>query len=170
MNKKVLFICQAAIIAALYVVFGFVSGALGLSSGAIQVRISDALCVLVAFTPAAIPGVTLGCLLYNFLSGCILIDVCLGTLATLIGCLLGWVIVKALKEKIKVLAVAVPIPYVLANALIVPYVLTFYGVDSAYWINFLTVGLGEVIACVVLGLALFYAVYPVRHRIFGTEK
>ena len=72
-NTKIttLFIAQAAIIAALYTALTFISAALGLSSGVIQCRISEALCILPLFTTAAIPGLTLGCVISNLLTGCV---------------------------------------------------------------------------------------------------
>ncbi|MBR4018021.1 MAG: QueT transporter family protein, partial [Clostridia bacterium] len=72
-------------IAALYVALTFVSAQLGLSSGVIQLRLSEALCILPIFTPAAIPGLAIGCLLANAMTGCIVLDVILGSVATLIG-------------------------------------------------------------------------------------
>ena len=85
MNKRVKFICHAALIAAIYVLLTYLAAAMGLSSGVIQVRFSEALCILPYFTAAAIPGVTLGCLLANILTGCAFWDIVFGTLATLIG-------------------------------------------------------------------------------------
>ncbi len=87
MNKKVLFTSQAALIAALYVVLTFVSNAFGMASGAVQVRISEALTILPFFTPAAVPGVTIGCLLSNLFTGCAPLDILFGTCATLLGAL-----------------------------------------------------------------------------------
>ena len=84
-NKKLVFICQAAVIAALYVVLTYVFSAF--ASGVIQVRVSEALTVLPAFTPAAIPGLVIGCLLSNTLTGCVLLDIIFGSVATLIGAL-----------------------------------------------------------------------------------
>ena len=84
-RSNVRFLCYAATIAALYVALTLISGALGLASGAIQIRISEALCVLPVFTPAAIPGVTIGCLIYNIIGSGNILDVVFGTLATLIG-------------------------------------------------------------------------------------
>ena len=84
-NKKVLFVVQAALIAAIYVVLTYFISAFNLASGAIQVRISEALTVLPYFTPAAIPGLAIGCFLSNLLTGCLPIDVLFGTFATLIG-------------------------------------------------------------------------------------
>ncbi len=68
-NKKVLFAVQAAMIAALYVVLTYITNLLGLASGTIQVRFSEALCILPVFTPAAIPGLFIGCLISNLITG-----------------------------------------------------------------------------------------------------
>ena len=84
-NKKVLFIVQAAMIAALYVVLTYITNLLGLASGSIQIRFSEALCILPVFTPAAIPGLWLGCLLANTLTGAIVYDIVFGSIATLLG-------------------------------------------------------------------------------------
>lgn len=146
MNKKVFFIVQAGIIAALYVVLTFIANAFGLASNVIQVRFSEALTVLPFFTPAAIPGLTIGCLLANILTGCALPDIFFGTLATLIGAIFTYLLRKS-----KWLA---PIPPIVANTLIIPFVLYYaYGI-SPLWFSFLTVGAGEIISCGILGLIL----------------
>lgn len=163
MNKKVLFITQAAVIAALYVVLTYFIAAFNLASGAIQCRISEALTILPVFTPAAIPGVFIGCLLSNILLGNALLDIILGSLATLIGALGTWCLKK--------LWFAAPIPPIVANAFIVPFVLRYaYGVGDAYWYLVLTVGAGEIISCYILGLVLYFALKPISHRIFRTEE
>lgn len=150
-KMSILFIVQAGVIAALYVVLTFLSHLANLDSGVIQVRISEALCVLSAFTPAAIPGLTIGCFLSNLMNGCIWQDILFGTLATFLGALLGYLL-----RKISIWLV--PIPTVLANALIVPFVLVYaYGVPDAWWFCFLTVGAGELIAAYVLGMILYFA-------------
>ena len=87
MSKKTAYITQAALIAALYTVLTMIAAGFDLASGAIQVRFSEALTIMPFFTPAAIPGLTLGCLLSNILTGCVLPDVIFGTLATLLGAL-----------------------------------------------------------------------------------
>ena len=74
-DKKVLFITQASMIAALYVVLTLLANALGLANYAIQIRFSEALTILPFFTPAAIPGLTIGCLLSNLLTGCMPLDI-----------------------------------------------------------------------------------------------
>lgn len=150
MNKKVLFITEGAIIAALYVILTYVSNAFGLASGVIQVRISEALIILAIYNKAVIPGVTVGCFLANFLTGCVWVDILCGSAATFIGAVGAYAL-----KKHKYLA---PLPNVLSNAIIVPFVLIFaYGVSDAYWYCFLTVGAGEVISGVILGIILLLA-------------
>ena len=144
------FLCISALIAALYVALTYLAAAMGLASGAIQVRFSEALCILPYFTPAAIPGVTIGCLLSNLLTGGAPLDVMFGTLATLIGA-----VVARLLHKYKWL---VPLPSVLSNMAIIPPILIFvYGVDDAYSYLVLTVGIGEVISIYGIGMILLYA-------------
>ena len=158
MNKRVKFICHAAIISALYVALTYIAAAMGLASGAIQVRFSEALCILPFFTSAAIPGVTIGCLLSNLLTGCAVLDIIFGTLATLIGAL-----VARLLRKYKWL---VPLPSVLSNMAIVPPVLMFvYHVEDAYPYLLLTVGIGEVISIYGIGMLLLLALEK-RKNIF----
>ena len=84
-NSKALFIAHAAIIAALYVVLTLIANAMGLANYAIQVRFSEALTILPYFTPAAIPGLFVGCILSNIITGCVPLDVLFGSLATLFG-------------------------------------------------------------------------------------
>ena len=136
------------VIAALYVVLTMVSAAFGLASGVIQVRLSEALCILPVLTPAAVPGLTLGCLLANLITGCAPWDVVFGSLATLLGA----VGTRVLKDK----PFLAWIPPVGSNMAIVPIVLMkVYGVEDAWWYLALTVGAGEVIACGILGLLLW---------------
>ncbi len=143
-------LCIGAVVAALYVVLTIVANAMGLASGAIQVRLSEALTIMPCFTPAAIPGLFIGCILANVITGCAALDVVFGSIATLIGALGTY----CLRKK----PWAAWFPPVLSNAIIVPFVLQYaYGVEDAWWYLFLTVGAGEVIACGVLGLALYYA-------------
>ncbi len=159
MNKKVLFITQAAVIAALYVVLTALASALGLSSMAIQVRFSEALTVLPYFIPSAIPGVTIGCFLANILTGGAVLDIVFGTLATLIGSVCSYLL-----RKHKWL---VPLPSIIANVIIVPWVLkTAYGLQDAYWYLMITVGIGEVISCYILGMILLFALDKHKKVIF----
>ena len=159
-SGKVLFIAQAAMIAAIYVVLTLIGASF--SYGEVQVRISEALTILPAFTPAAIPGVFLGCLISNILGGCILPDIIFGSLATLIGAVFTWM----LRNKSKYLA---PLPPIIANVIVVPFVLKYgYMVPLPIPFMMLTVGIGEVISCGVLGLILYTALNRHRGLLFKT--
>ena len=145
-NKKVLFLTQAAMIAAIYVVLTIIFRPF--SFGEIQVRIAEALTILPVFTPAAIPGLFIGCLIGNLLGGSVLWDVIFGSFATLIGALFTYL----LRNRSKYLA---PLPPILANTVIVPFVLYYaYGVNLPIPLMMLTVGIGEVISAGVLGTVL----------------
>ena len=155
-ENRTLFITSAAFIAALYVVLTFLANAFGLASGVIQVRLSEALCILPFFTPAAIPGLFIGCLLANLLTGCCLLDIVFGSLATLIGASLGYFFRKY--------KYVIPVPTILANAFIVPFVLIYgYGEPLPYWYLFATVGAGEVISAGALGIILMTALMQVPY-------
>ena len=159
-SGKVLFIAQAAMIAAIYVVLTLLGASF--SYGEVQVRISEALTILPVFTPAAIPGVFLGCLISNILGGCILPDIIFGSLATLIGAIFTWM----LRNKSKYLA---PLPPIIANVIVVPFVLKYgYMVPLPIPFMMLTVGIGEVISCGVLGLILYTALNRYRGLLFKT--
>lgn len=146
-RKKIINVSIAAIIAALYVVLTYLASAMGLASFAVQVRFSEALTILPIFTPAAIPGLFIGCLLANILTGCALWDVVFGSLATLVGAL-GTFFLK----KHKILAT---LPPIISNTIIVPFVLlNVYKLEGTYWFFALTVFLGEIISCGVLGSLL----------------
>lgn len=156
-NKKLVFICQAAVIAALYVVLTYVFSAF--ASGVIQVRVSEALTILPAFTPAAIPGLVIGCLLSNTLTGCVLLDIIFGSVATLIGALGSY----ALRRHTWL----VPIPPIVSNMIIVPFVLRYaYGATDAFSFMIATVGAGEIISCYLLGMILYGALKKVNHTLF----
>ena len=147
-QQRVRFVTLAAIIAALYVVLTLVSAAFGLSSGVIQVRISESLCALVFFTPAAIPGMTIGCLVSNLITGANVLDVVFGTLATLFGVWGGYLL-----RKRKWL---VTLPTILANTIIIPLVIVYgFGVkDVALPLVALSVCVGEVISAGIFGMGL----------------
>ena len=159
-NKKVLFLTQAAVIAAIYVVLTIFISAFNLASGAIQVRISEALTILPFFTPAAIPGLFVGCLIGNLFGGAIPLDIIFGSLATLIGACGTY----ALRKQNKFLA---PVSPIVANTIVVPLVLFYgYGVNIPIPLQMLTVGLGEVLSCGVLGMILLFALEKYRGVIF----
>ena len=174
MNKKVLFLTQSAIIAALYTVLTVLAGSLNLASGVIQVRFSEALTILPAFTPAAIPGLFIGCLSSNILTGCMPLDVVFGSLATLIGAVGTYLLTHKKKDGEwtfkpgKASAILTPIPPILSNTLIVPFVLAYvYGYEGTIPFFMLTVGIGEILSCGVIGLVLYSALLPRRKQIFG---
>ncbi|MBE6563650.1 MAG: QueT transporter family protein [Ruminococcaceae bacterium] len=157
MKKKTKNITHVGVIAAAYTAltcaFAFAA------SGVIQVRVSEALCILPYFTPYAIPGVTLGCLFSNIITGAMTFDVIFGTLATLIGAI-GSYLLRKWKW-------AVPIPPIVANTLIVPQVLKLvYGVPEAVPFLMLTVGIGEIISVGILGMILLFALEKHRKKLF----
>ena len=166
-HSHALFMVQAAMIAAIYVVLTFIANAFGLANHAIQVRISEALTILPYFTPAAIPGLLIGCLISNILTGCILPDIIFGSFATLIGAL-GTYALRNWKW-------CAPVTPILANTLIVPLVLIYGygflidGVSIAYCYGYyaLTVGIGEIISCGIFGMILLFTLEKHTDRIFS---
>lgn len=143
-------VTYSAIIAALYVVLSYCSHLFGLANGAVQVRLSEALTVLPFFTPAAIPGLTIGCLVSNFIMGCLPWDIAFGTLATLLGALGTY----ALRKWHPALA---PLPPIAANTVIVPIVLAkVYGEGAPLYLLAAGIFAGEFVACAVLGIPLLY--------------
>ena len=159
MKNQTLFLTQAAMIATIYVVLTGIAAGFDLANGAIQVRFSEALTVLPFFTPAAVPGLTIGCLLSNILFSGNIFDIIFGTLATLLGALGSY----ALRRNRYLCS----IPPVVSNALIIPFVLTYaYHIPGGIPFFMLTVGLGELISCMVFGQILLSALLKVRGRIF----
>lgn len=158
-NKKVTQMIQAAMIAAIYVVLVVIFDYW--SFGPIQFRVAEALTILPFFTPAAIPGLFIGCFLANFMGGAILADVAFGSLATLIGAVGTYLLGKV---KLKWIS---PLPPIIANTLIVPFVLKYgYGAEEAIPYMMLTVGVGEVIVCGILGLLLLTVLEKYKDIIF----
>ena len=144
-DRNIQFLTRAALIAAVYTALTLMFAPLSFRE--IQVRISEALTILPYFTPAAIPGLLVGCLISNILGGAILPDIIFGSLATLIGAVGSYLLRKH--------RILVPISPIAANAVIVPFVLRFgYGVNLPVPLMILTVGLGEIISCGVLGMLL----------------
>lgn len=161
-NKHLLLMVQGALIAAVYVALTFVFAPLSFSQ--IQVRISEALTILPAFTAAGVPGLFIGCLLANLLAGAPIPDIIFGSLATLIGA----VGTRMLRHRSMYFA---PLPPIIANALIVPFVLKYaYGIPLPILLMMLTVGAGEVLSCGVLGLVLYKALERRRKVMFGGES
>ena len=158
-TTRVRFMTQAAMIAAIYVVLTIFISAFNLASGAIQIRISEALTILPAFTPAAIPGLFLGCLISNLITGAMLPDIIFGSLATLLGAL-GSYFVRKWKW-------AVPVPPILSNMIIIPFVLAYaYHIPGGIPYFMLTIGIGEVLSCGVLGMILYGTIAKYRNVLF----
>lgn len=157
-NKRILFMTQSAMIAAIYVVLTVLFAPFGF--GEIQVRIAESLTILPLFTPAAIPGLFIGCMIGNIIGGAILPDIIFGSLATLIGALFTYL----LRKQNKYLA---PMPPIIANTVIIPLVLRYaYGIALPIPLMMLTVGIGELISCGVLGMILVAALQKHQHKIF----
>lgn len=160
-NKNVTFLTQAAMIAAIYVVLTYLFAPF--SFGEIQVRLAEALTILPVFTPAAIPGLFVGCLIGNIIGGAILPDIIFGSLATLLGAYFTY----RLRNGSKYLA---PLPPIAANTIIVPFILKLgYGLPLPIPLMMLTVGIGEVISCGVLGIIVYHALNRYKNRVFGLE-
>ena len=159
-QTKTLYLTRAAVIAALYVALTYVASLFGLSSGVIQLRLSEALTVLPVFTSAAIPGLYIGCLLANLRTAAAPYDVLFGSLATLIGAIGTHLLRRAPR-------VVATIPPIIANTVIVPFILMWvYQVPDALWFLFLTVLIGEVLSAGVLGV-LVYSVVNKNKKALG---
>ena len=172
MNKKVLFITQAGVIAALYVVLTLLANALGLANYAIQVRFSEALTILPFFTPAAIPGLFIGCIISNWLTDCIIWDIVFGSIATLLGAVGTYLIAQwkpANPKSNMVRDICCTLPPILSNTIIVPFILAYaYHFEGGVPFFMLTVCIGEVISCGVLGFLLMQTLKKYRRHIFQT--
>lgn len=149
-----LYTTRGALIAALYVILTQLATIVGLSSGAIQFRISEAMCILPIFFPEAVPGLFIGCLVSNLLvPGAVIWDIIFGSIATLIGAF-GARLLRGVPKKFMWCAT---LPTVLSNMIIIPLVLIYaYGAPDSYWFLMFTVGLGEIVCAGVGGSALYY--------------
>ena len=160
-SKDTGFLVQGALIAALYVALTMMFAPI--SFGPVQFRISEALCILPFFTPAAIPGLFLGCLISNLLGTAVIMDVICGSLATLIGAVGSYWL-----RQHKYL---VCLPPILANTLIIPWVLRYaYGSTDLVPFMMLTVGIGEVLAIGVLGNGLLALLERYKYVIFRQSR
>lgn len=156
-KSKVQFLTQAAMIAAIYVVLTYLFQPFGFMD--VQVRVAEALTILPFFTPAAIPGLFVGCLLGNMLGGAVLLDIVIGSLTTLVAACLSYLL-----KRNKYL---VALPPIIANAIVVPWVLRIgYGLATPIPLMMLTVGIGEIISCGILGTMLLLALNKYKNVIF----
>ena len=158
-HDRIRSMAQSAMIAALYVALTFVANMAGLANGAVQLRLSEALTVLPAFTPVAIPGLFIGCLVSNLMSGGLPLDVLFGSLATLFGAC-GTYLLRKWKW-------AVPVPPILSNALPIPFVLAYvYHIHGVVPYFMVTVGIGQIISCGILGIIVYNILAKYRNVIF----
>ena len=161
-SSRIIYITQAALIAAIYTVLTMIAAGFDLASGAIQVRFSEALTIMPFFTPSSIPGLTIGCLLSNLLTGCALPDIIFGSLATFLGAVGSY----ALRRNRWLCA----LPPIISNMLIIPFILTYaYHIPGGIPLFMLTVGTGELISCMGLGQILLQALLPFRGRLFAQD-
>ena len=162
--NKTVFLAKAALVAAIYVVLTCITAIFGLASGVVQCRLSEALMVLAMFTPSAIPGLFIGCVLSNLLTGCIVPDIVFGSIASLIGAVGAYL----MRSKHPAFATAAN---VLANMIIVPFVLKYaYALEGGLMYFVVTVGLGEIISCTVLGTFLYKALKKHENVLFKNSK
>ena len=152
-NTSTLRLTRGAVIAALYFIFTLISGIFGLSSGVIQFRISEAMCILPLFFPESVLGLFVGCMISNLILSGSIFDIIFGSLATLLGAL-GALLWKKLPRKIHPLA---GIPTVIANAIIIPPVISYaFGATESIYFIALTVSIGEIVCAGVGGALLYY--------------
>ena len=158
-NNKTSLLTQSGAIAAVYVLLTMLAAAMDLASGEIQLRLSEALTILPVFTPAAVPGLFIGCLLSNLLAGGVIWDVIFGSLATLLGA-----VGTRLLRKNRWLAC---LPPIFSNMIIIPFVLTYaYGLPGGIPWFMVTVGIGEILSCGLLGQLLWKALDKHREQLF----
>lgn len=158
MNKRTNNLAQGALIAALYTVLTLISSTMGLASGVIQVRLSEAMTIMPVFTPAAVPGLCVGCFISNIITGCAPMDVLCGTIATLIG--------AVLTERLASHKVLASLPPIIANTLIIPWVLALvYDFEGSIAYFTITVLAGEFIAAGVLGQVLRHLLEPYAEQL-----
>ncbi len=161
-HKKTIYLTEAAIIAAIYTVLVIVFALT--SFGPVQCRIAEALTILPYFTPAAIPGVALGCLLSGILvPGTHILDIIFGSASTLIAAILSY---KLRRNKF-----LVPLPPIIVNALVLPWIFKFaYGDVQPIPLNMALVAGGEFIAAGIFGMALLFALDKIKHVVFRGNK
>lgn len=160
LKKKTAFLVQSALIAAIYTVLTLIPGISAISYGPIQCRIAEALCVLPMLTSAAIPGLFVGCILSNALGVAMglnptgFVDILFGASATLIAAIVSYFLRNVAIKGFPALSFLSPVIF---NAVIIGAELAVFIPEAgAYWLNFTTVGIGELIVICALGIPLFY--------------
>ncbi len=166
-KKSTSFLVTGGLIAALYTIATYISAAMGLAYGGIQFRISEALNILPVFTPAAIPGLIVGCFLGNLGSPFGMLDILLGTLATALSALCGYYTRKITIFNIPVLSLFFP---VLFNAVIIGAEVAFFLPEGISLLGYLIsagqVALGELVVCYGLGIPLFLILKKKNNNLF----
>ena len=168
-KQRIRHMAHAAIIAAMYAVLSHLQNMIFPNSAtmAIQFRASEALCILAFFTPAAIPGLSIGCLVFNIISGATPVDFVVGTLASFLAATFMWNTRNLTIKNYPALGFLMP---AVCNGILVGWQLTVYfNVDVSFWVNALCVAAGEVAVLLTLGNALYFAMKR-RHldtRLFG---
>ena len=163
-RNSAIYLTRGAMIAALYVAVTWLCSAVGLSSGVIQFRISEAMCILPIFLPEAVPALFIGCALSNLIANGVIWDILFGSIATLMGAI-GARLMRNLPSRLTWLAA---LPTVVANTVIVPFVLIYaYGVTDAFWFIATTVFIGEFVCAGIGGAALYYLFikYGLHHKL-----
>ena len=158
MKRRSHYLARAAIIAALYAVLTHMQNILIPNSAtmAIQFRASEALCVLALFTPAAIPGLTLGCLIFNLISGATALDFVIGSAASCLAAVAMWLLRKVNVKGYPLPAMLMP---ALVNGILVGWELAvFLGLPGGFWLNALYVAIGELAVLFTLGCLLYVAI------------
>ena len=168
MKKKTRLITTGALIGAMYVALCYLQNLLlpGSASWAIQFRVAEALCVLAFFTPAAIPGLSIGCLLFNVsFAGALPLDFAVGTAATLLTAWGMWHSRRITVKGYPLLGMLLPAIF---NAVLVGWELSVY-IGGGFWLNALYVAIGELAVLLILGTALFYALRNHSSQLFENQ-
>lgn len=170
MRRNIRLLTHGAVLAAVYAALTHLQNLLlpGSATWAIQFRASEALCVLAFFTPAAIPGLSVGCLLYNITSAAVLpLDFLVGTLASLLA---AWGMRKTRNVTVKGYPLLGMLMPAVTNALLVGWELTVY-IGGGFWLNGLYVALGEAAVLLTLGTVLYYALRKrnLNKHLFGLD-
>lgn len=158
MTNKSAYIAQGALVAALYIILTLISNLLGLASGIIQIRLSEALTLLPVFIPAAVPGLFVGCIISNLITGCAMPDIIFGALATLAGAYGTYYL-----RRHRYLS---SLPPILSNTIIIPWILSIvYNFEGSIVYFAATVFIGELISAGILGQLLIKVLEPYRNRL-----
>lgn len=156
-SKSILFLTESAMIAALYAALTLVTGQFSVS--VFQLRLSEALTVLPVFTPAAVPGLAVGCLTANLLSSCAPLDTVIGALSTLAAA----VLTRCLRKR----PLCAVLPPAFVNAAVLPLIFLYvYHFDGTYGFFFFSVLVSEALTAGLLGYALFRTLDRYRDRLF----